>query len=226
MVQLQMKCSIDFIGKKRNGVEQYWCITHKALASDKQGNRLSSCLCPHKEVFENVWDIEKGPIKSLEILFMNILENTIPLIFVNHELFHGVFQYKSSLLNYKDLVGIMLSKLNDISLEEVRCNHCNQMHSDNGKFAYTPHKTHLCLYCGHLFRVKEANIGSEMEPIFPIPKIKLEHASVLVASHCRVQYDLLKGILLINSKSVDKIVMNGQEENIEDFLNSFLENEY
>ena len=214
MVQLQMKCSIDFIGKKRNGVEQYWCITHKALASDKQGNRLSSCLCPHKEVFENVWDIEKGPIKSLEILFMNILENTIPLIFVNHELFHGVFQYKSSLLNYKDLVGIMLSKLNDISLEEVRCNHCNQMHSDNGKFAYTPHKTHLCL------------IGSEMEPIFPIPKIKLEHASVLVASHCRVQYDLLKGILLINSKSVDKIVMNGQEENIEDFLNSFLENEY
>lgn len=137
-----------------------------------------------------------------------------------------MLKYKDCVMYYKDLGGILLSKLNHIDLEMVKCSHCHHMHSDNGKFAYTPHRTHLCLYCGHLFRVKERNIGSELATILPIPEIKLHHKKLAITSKCRIGYDLLKGILLINNQNVDRLIINEKEVSVSEFLDTILENEY
>ena len=141
-------------------------------------------------------------------------------------MFDGVLEYNNSILGYKDLGGIMLSKLNSISLEKVKCSYCNHFHSDNGKFAYTPHRTHLCLYCGHLFKVKEKNIGNEFDIIYNIPNIKLNNEVVCIKNSCCIEYDLLSGLFHVNSKNADKIFIKDKEISIIEFLNNALENEF
>ena len=221
-----MKCDITYVGKKRTGKPQYYCITHKEYASDKDGNKLSECLCNYKELFENSIDIKETNIESIKIVFANILENTVPIVFINDKEFQGVLKYDDSILTFKDFTGTMLSRLNNLPLEVVRCHHCNKPHSDNGKFAYTPHSTHLCLYCGHLFRVREKNIGNEFTMIYNVPDIKLDNKSINIDESCLVEYDLFKGTLLINNESVNRISIEGKEISITDFLNKFLKDEF
>ena len=221
-----MKCNIEYVGKLRNGTKKYYCTAHKYITSDKEGNRLKECLCNYKELFNNCLNLKEYNIKSIKIIYENILKSLVPKIIVNNKEFNGVFKYDNCLLTYKDFGGIMLSKLNRIKLETIKCNHCNHYHSDNGKFAYTPHKTHFCLYCGHLFRVKEKNIGNELELIYNIPNIKLKEELIVVENNCYVEYDLLKGLVHINNKNCDRIFMKGKEISIIEFFNYILQNEF
>ena len=221
-----MKCNIKYIGKSRQGINQYYCTVHKSVASDKFGNKLDECFCSNKEIYDNRFNIKQNLIKSIHIRYENILENVIPKIIINDNEFNGVLEYDSSVLTYKDLGGIMLSKLNNIPLAIVKCNHCGHYHTDNGKFAYTPHRTHLCLYCGNLFRVKEKNIGNELAMVYDIPKISLNDALLKIDDYCCVEYNILKGILLINNQSVNKILFKGRKLDIVEFLNHMLENEF
>lgn len=221
-----MKCNIQYIGKLRCGRTQYFCTTHKHIASDKEGNKLEECLCNYKDLFDNRLDLENTKIDSLKIVYDNILENQVPSIYINEKLFKGVLVYKDSVLTFKDLGGIMLAKLNNIKLESVLCNHCKKPHSDNGMYAYTPHRTHFCNYCGHLFKVKDPNISQELEEIFIIPDIELKSEGVNITDNCLVEYDLLKGSLLINNKAVDTIIIDNNEEKLACFLNKILKNEY
>lgn len=221
-----MKCNIEYTGKLRCGRTQYFCTSHKHLACDKSGNKLDECLCSYKELFDNKLDLDNNKIDSLRIVYDNILENQVPNIFINDKLFKGVLVYNDSVLTYKDLSGILLAKINNIKLESVSCNHCKKLHSDNGMYAYTPHRTHFCNYCGHLFRVKEKNISHELEEIFTIPNIKLKNNKITITNNYKVEYDLFKGTLLINDEVVDTVIINNKEENLANFLNRILKNEY
>lgn len=221
-----MKCNIEYVGKSRKGTTKYHCTVHKSFAYDKLGNKLDECLWNNKEIYDNRLNIEQNQIENINIRYENILENVIPKIIINNDEFNGVLEYGNSILTYKDFGGIMLSKLNDIPLEIVKCSHCNRYHSDNGKFAYTPHRTHLCLYCGHLFRVKGRNVGSELAMIYNIPKISLKDKLLKIDDYCCVEYDMLKGILLVNNQDVNKVLFKGKELSTVDFLNHILGNEF
>lgn len=221
-----MKCNIEYIGKSRQGTTKYYCTVHKSFAYDKSGNKLDECLWINKEIYDNRLIIKPNEIKDINIKYENILESVIPKIIINNNEFNGVLEYDNSLLTYKDFGGIILAKLNNTPLEIVKCSHCGRYHSDNGKFAYTPHRTHLCLYCGHLFRVKEKNVGSELAMIYDIPKIELKSKLLEIDDHCCVEYDMLKGKLLINNQNVNKVLFKGKELDIVEFLNHILENEY
>lgn len=221
-----MKCDIKYVGKKRTGKPQYYCRSHKEYASDKMGNKLDECLCTYKELFDNPIDVKKTKIESIKIVYNNILENQVPTVLINDKQFKGVLKFDNSTLTYKDLTGTMLSKLNNVPLEVVKCNHCSQPHSDNGVFAYTPHRTHLCLYCGHLFRVRERNIGNELTMIYNIPDIKLNNKTITIDNECSVEYDLLNGTLLINSENVNMVSIDGNEVTVTEFLNKVLKDEF
>lgn len=159
-------------------------------------------------------------------MYPNILKDKIPIIQVNEENFDGVFLYENSVLNYKNLGGILLAKLNHINLEVIQCNHCHKYHSDNGKFAYTPHSTHFCQYCGHLFRVKEKNIGNEFDLIYDIPNIQLENKKINIDSICRIEYELLSGSFYVNGQNGNIIVYEGKQINLVDFMNQLLKDEF
>ncbi len=221
-----MKCHIEYVGKLRNGTARYYCTKHKCLASNKSGNKLEECLCNTKEQYENKLDIKNMKIESITIIYENILENVTPKIYINRREFDGIFTYENSILTYKDLSGVMLAKLNNIHLEKIRCKRCKAYHSDNGKFAYTPHITHLCLYCGHFFREKEPNIGSELENILDIPQIKLYKNTTIIKEKCKIEYDMLKGTLLVNEENVNQLIIKENKINIIDFLNKKLEQEF
>lgn len=221
-----MRCKIEYVGKLRTGVPQYYCTVHKSFASDKEGHMQKECLCTNKEAFDNRLNLKDVDIRDIKIVYENILENAIPKMIIDDKEFDGILEYENCVLGYKDLGGIMLSRLNDVCLEAVKCSHCNHYHSDNGKFAYTPHRTHLCLYCGHLFRVKEKNIGNEFDFIYDIPKIKLENKRVELKDNCRIEYDLLKGTLLVNGQKCDRILLSEKEMSVVDFLNHMLEKEF
>lgn len=221
-----MKCNIEYIGKSRQGITKYYCTVHKSFAYDELGNKLDKCLCSNKEIYDNKLNIKQNEVKNINIRYENILESVIPKIIINNNEFSGVLEYDNSVLTYKDFGGIMLAKLNNMPLEMVKCSHCGRYHSDNGKFAYTPHRTHLCLYCGHLFRVEERNIGSELAMLYNIPEIKLKDNLLKIDDYCCVEYDMLKGTLLINNQNVKRILFKGKELNIVEFLNYILENEF
>lgn len=221
-----MKCNIEYVGKMRNGKEQYFCTTHQSIALDSNGNKLEECLCNTKEIYDNILDIKGLDINSIEIIYENVLDNLTPIIYINNKVFKGVLKYNDCIINYKDFNGIMLSKLNNIPLELVKCSHCNHYHTDNGKFAYTPHRTHLCLYCGHLFRVKKQNIGNELAIIFNIPNIELNNNKISINDKCNIKYNLLKGEILINNQNINTIKLNNKEMGVIEFINGIFKNEF
>lgn len=221
-----MKCNIEYVGKSRNGTLKYYCITHKAVASDIKGNKLDECLCTYKEMFNNRLKIKEMHIESIKIIYEDILKNVVPKVVINGKEFLGILEYDNCLLSYKDFGGTMLSKLNNVYLDKVVCKRCNHFHSDNGRFAYTPHLIHLCLYCGHLIRAKEKNIGNEFNIIYNIPNIELSDGEVYVNDYCRIEYDLLTGEFLVNNRNVDKVIFNAKEISIVEFLNNVLEGEF
>lgn len=220
-----MKCDIKYVGKLRSGTPQYYCSTHKSFASVK-GEKLDNCLCNCKDLFDTSFDLEKKKVDSIKIVYENILENKVPKVFINQKVYYGVLKHEKSILHYKDLGGMMLSRLNQIPLEVVTCSHCHQKHSDNGKFAYIPHRTHLCLYCGHLFRVKEKNIGNELDTIYDIPSIQLEENRIDIDKECRIEYELFSGELLINNQKANRVLVDNKEVLIIHFFNELLENEF
>ncbi len=221
-----MKCNIEYVGKMRCGKTKYYCTVHKSYAYDKMGNKLEECWFPHKEVFDNCLDIKENNIKDIKIIYSNILESTMPEIVIDGEYFNGVLKCDDSILTYKDFGGLMLAKLNNINLESVKCNHCGRYHTDNGEFAYTPHKIHLCTYCGHLFHAKAKNVGSEFLKIFNIPDIKLKDKLIEVNDKITIEYDMLKGKFLINNQNGNKVLLDGKEISIVELLNNTLKDEY
>jgi hypothetical protein len=40
----------------------------------------------------------------------------------------------------------------EITVENLSCSHCGELHFDIDKWALDPHLTHLCLHCGKLFK--------------------------------------------------------------------------
>lgn len=221
-----MHCDIQYVGKMRNGVPKYWCLTHKALASDKKGNKLETCFSEQKDRYQKRLSLQESKIESIQLFFANLLKNEIPILYINGVVFNGVLTYEDMLLDYKDFVGFFLAQLNHTHLEKVCCSHCKHYHSDNGKFAYTPHKTHLCLYCGHFFREKEANIGSEIAMIFSFPKVNLGSLEIEIGDILSLTYDMLSGSVLINGQKIDTIIINNKKEKLIDFLNRKLEDLY
>jgi len=221
-----MKCQINYIGKQRNGIPKYWCSIHKYIASDKQGNPLIKCLCPYKELFNNIIDVNKENLKSIKLIYNNIFTSKKPQIYVNNKEWKGVLKIGTSLLNYKDFTGIFLAKLNNIFLEKVYCNHCHKFHSDNGVFAYTPHKTHLCLFCGHMFKVKTPNISHELDVVFNIPSISLLDNIINIEEECSISYDLLKGELLINNQKGNIVIYKKKKWTCIEFINNLLKDEF
>ncbi len=219
-----MKCNIKYI-ENNSGVD-YWCLSHKTKATKQDLNEPIYCDCKYKEKYENIVEMNPTDIESIKIIYPNLNDNTNLKVFINNEEFNGILKLKNSVIDLKDYGGLMLSKLNNIVLEASKCPYCGGMHTDNGKFAYTPHSKHLCIYCGHFYKVEKENIGNELALYFNFPTIKLLDNKSIIDDKCEVSYDLLKGELYVNNICCNKIQLNNKEIDIVLFLNNFLKNEY
>lgn len=62
--------------------------------------------------------------------------------------------------------------------------------------------------------------------IYNIPEIKLKDKLLKIDDDCCVEYDMLKGTLLINNQNVNKVLFKDKKIGIIEFLNHILENEF
>lgn len=208
-----MQCNIKYALKARNGKKKYWCTIHKAKANDKDGNILEECLSENKESYNKSITLQKDDIKSIKIEFENLNNSTDYIIYINDKVLEGVLMINNSSLEKTDFLGLFLSIINDIELEEVRCNHCKHPHNDNNLFAITPHRKHMCQYCGREFFCKKANVGSELISYIKIPKIKYIEKKEEINGKFNLLYDVLEGKIYINNEcSSKKIIINEKEE--------------
>lgn len=53
--------------------------------------------------------------------------------------------------------------MTQIIVENLNCPHCGEPHHDIDKWALDPHRTHLCLHCGELFK---GSVRGVSHPIF------------------------------------------------------------
>ncbi len=219
-----MKCNINHL-KNNSGVD-YWCLSHKTKATAINEKEPVCCDCKYKERYDHVLEMKLEDIKSIKIVYPNLNDNTDVKVYINNQEFKGILKLKNSIIDLKDYGGLMLSKLNNINLKASKCPYCGGMHTDNGKFAYTPHSKHLCVYCGHLYKVEEANIGNELALYFDFPNINLDDNTISIDEKCEVTYDLFTGELFINNISCQKIQLHNKEMDLVTFLNDALKNEY
>lgn len=219
-----MQCNIKYI-EKNQGLD-YWCLTHKAKATKTNLNAPITCDCQYKNLYENIVVMHPKEIDSIKIIYPNLNNSTDVKVFINNQEFNGILKLENSIIDLKDYGGLMLSKLNNIELETSKCPYCGGMHTDNGKFAYTPHSKHLCIYCGHFYKIEKKNIGNELALYFKIPNIKLENNTSIIDEKCEVSYDLLKGSLNINNIACNKVILNNKEIDIANFLSDVLKDEY
>ncbi len=54
--------------------------------------------------------------------------------------------------------------------------------------------------------MKEKNIGSELASTFDIPKIELKEDLLQIENSCCVEYDMLRGIVLVNHQNSNKVL--------------------
>lgn len=219
-------CHIKYCGKDENGIDRYWCLTHKDVASDKDGHPLKECLCSYKEIYDNKIKIEPQNVHSIKVTYKNVLEEIKPIIYLNKKEENHALEIKDSILDFKDIGGLMISKLNSIKLISSYCSYCGKPHTDDGVFAYTPHAKHLCQYCGYFYNVEKANIGNEFALFFDVPDITLEEGIVEIEDTLCLEYDVLKGILFSNGKNVNKVKVKEKIIYLKTYLNELFKDEY
>lgn len=219
-------CHIKYCGKDEKGIDRYWCLMHKDIASDEDGHPLKECLCKYKEIYDNKIKTEPRNIESIKVIYKNALEEIKPIIYLNKNEENHALQIKDSILDFKDIGGLMISKLNSIKLIPSFCSYCGKPHTDDGVFAYTPHAKHLCQYCGYFYNVEKANIGNEFALFFDVPDITLEEGIVDLEDSLCLEYDVLKGSLFSNSKNVNKVKMKGKIIYLKTYLNELFKDEY
>ncbi len=219
-------CHIKYCGKDEKGIDRYWCLTHKDVASDEDGYPLKECLCKYKEIYDNKIKIEPKNVDSIKVVYKNVLEEIKPVIYLNQKEENYALEIKDSILDFKDIGGLMISKLNSIKLIPSFCSYCGKAHTDDGVFAYTPHAKHLCQYCGYFYNVEKANIGNEFSLFFDVPDINLEEGKAEIEDTLCLEYDVFKGTLLTNGKNVNKVKVKGKIIYLKAYLNELFKDEY
>ena len=219
-----MQCNIHHLDNNRN--IDYWCLAHKSLAVSENGQTPVTCTCRYKARYDQIVQMSPDEIQSLTIIYPDLNHDANVKIYLNQHEFNGTLKLGNSLIDLKDYGGMLLSKLNRISLESSQCPYCGAKHTDNGKFAYTPHAEHLCIYCGHLYKVSHPNIGNELALYLTIPDIALTPGTVNIDEKCTVEYDLLHGTVLVNGVSCQTLQKSGTQLPLVVFLNEALKNEY
>lgn len=182
MVQhLSTPCSIEQVGKQRNGFPRYWCTAHQASATGRYGARLNECESAYQHA---------TPRKILEINPADYpggtaLWGAVPAVFDTSGLPPevGVHVHARREVDDKEIdatydeviiicgadrctitaeaaVAYYISRFLERDIQYVYCNECGALHLDKGFFAVKPHRRHLCHACGRYFRVDSKGVSN------------------------------------------------------------------
>lgn len=183
MDRAQAQCSIEHVGKQRNGKPRYWCLTHQCNATGPHGVRLSACAVSAKagkvpKVLEIDASAHPGGIAlwgAVEAVYdtssmppeigihvharaaqqgQKQVDDTFDTVVVK------LSETEQATISGDTAIGFYLSRFLQRAVKLLRCSHCNEPHLDAGYFAVHPHRKHMCQACGRHFNDTEKSISN------------------------------------------------------------------
>lgn len=183
-----MNCTINYVGKSRNGKPKYWCSTHHAPVLIADGMPLDVCQnsSPQHEV-QDVFRISPNEYPGGIALWgaLPAVYDTTPFsmdfgIHVHarkevggHKVYDKTFARVAVTSSEGDVefdaiaaVSYVFANVLNLPITYIKCPKCAYPHLDKDWFSVNPHKKHLCSGCGREFFDDKISVGN------PIMKAK------------------------------------------------------
>jgi transposase-like protein len=177
------KCSIEHVGKQRNGKPRYWCKAHQCSATGPHGARLQVCVGASKitkrpKVLELDAQAHPGGIALWGAVEAVYDTSSVPPEIGIHvharankdgqkevdDTFDTVVVKLSSTeqatISGDTAISFYMSRFLNREIKLLRCPHCEEVHLDAGYFAVKPHRKHMCQACGRHFNDSEKSISN------------------------------------------------------------------
>jgi hypothetical protein len=172
-------CSIEPVGKQRNGKPRFWCSTHQASATGRYGTRLEACEGAYRDVAERkivelnpddypggialwgavapVYDTTGLPTepgihvhaRSDAMDNEKRIDDTFDAVRIRYG--RDLLQEHQAVITSEVAVSYYLSRFLKRDMKFLRCPKCSELHLDSGYFAVKAHRRHLCHGCGRYF---------------------------------------------------------------------------
>jgi transposase-like protein len=180
------QCEIVSVGKRRNGSARFWCVRHRADATEKYGRPAKACC-----------NAGQRPIDSKDILTLDLDEyaggialwgaappiydtTVLPLergihvharpkadaakeiddSFAAVRIVGSTVPEGGILISEADAVHFMTSSVFGVKMSHISCAHCDHPHLDADWFSTHAHSRHLCGACGRYFNDLRASVGN------------------------------------------------------------------
>lgn len=187
----QTDCEIVSVGKRRNGSPRFWCLRHRADATEKYGRAAEACRnagqrpIDPKDILTLDLDEYAGgialwgaapPIYDTTILPLErgIHVHARPEIDAQKEIdasYAAVRIVGSAvpeggiLISEADAVHFMTSSVFGVEMSHIVCAHCGHPHLDADWFSTHAHSRHLCATCGRYFKDLRASVGNPISGV-------------------------------------------------------------
>jgi transposase-like protein len=177
------KCSIEHVGKQRNGKPRYWCRTHQCSATGPHGVRLPACVGASKAgkqpkvleldapahpggialwgAVEAVYDTSSMPPEIGIHVHARAtkdgckeVDDTFDTVVVR------LSATEQATITGDTAINFYLSRFLKREIKLLQCPHCDEAHLDEGYFAVKPHRKHMCQACGRQFNDSEKSISN------------------------------------------------------------------
>jgi uncharacterized protein (DUF983 family) len=185
--QLLSRCSIEHVGKQRNGRPRYWCSTHRASATGRYGARLGACeaaylhATPRRVLELNPREYAGGvalwgavaPVFDTTNLPKEVgihvharkgeenhkeIDDTYDEVVVHYQ--HGSNGCGKCVVTAESAVAHYISSFLNRDFKRLLCPRCGEIHLDKDFFAVKAHRRHLCHGCGHYFQDSERAVSN------------------------------------------------------------------
>jgi hypothetical protein len=177
--QYRRTCSIQPVGKQRNGKPRFWCSTHRAGATGRYGARLETCEGAYRDIAERkivelnpddypggialwgavapVYDTTGLPSESGIHVHARAdamdnekrIDDTFDAVRIRYG--RDLLQEHQAVITSEVAVSYYLSRFSNREMKFLRCPKCGELHLDSGYFAIKVHRRHLCHGCGRYF---------------------------------------------------------------------------
>jgi hypothetical protein len=180
------QCEIVSVGKRRNGSARFWCLRHRADATEKYGRPAKTCRnagqrpIDPKDILTLDLDEYVGgialwgaspPIYDTTVLPLERgihvharpeadAAKEIDFSFAVVKIVGSIVPEGGILISEADAVHFMTSSVFDVKMSHIVCAHCGHPHLDADWFSTHAHSRHLCGACGRYFKDMRASVGN------------------------------------------------------------------
>jgi transposase-like protein len=193
--QVAPTCSIEQVGKQRNGRPRFWCSVHQASATGRYGARLLECEAAYRDAIpRSVLEINPeeypagvalwgavAPVVDTSGLPTEVgihvharrndrakeIDATYDEVVLRYQ--RDLLETGRCIINAEAAVAYYISNFLQRDIKQLYCTYCQELHLDKGYFAVKPHRRHLCHGCGRYFHDQSKGVSN------PIAFVRAHH---------------------------------------------------